>query len=87
MEKELLFFVRTVGQIYSFLIFFRIILSWVPTKANSLTYFVSDVTDPLLLFCRRFIPPIAGIDFSPILALFLVDFLVYIASNLIINIF
>ena len=85
MKSQLLFFVQFFAQLYSFLIFFRIILSWIRTKPNTLTYFVSDVTDPFLNCCRKILPPIAMIDFSPILALFLVDFLAVIISKLIIN--
>jgi len=85
MKSQLLFFVRTFADLYSFLIFFRIILSWIPTRPNKLTYFVADVTDPFLRLCRRILPPIAMIDFSPILALFMVDFLAVILSNIIIN--
>ncbi len=85
MKSQLLFFVRTFADLYSFLIFFRIILSWIPARPNKLTYFVADVTDPFLRCCRKILPPIAMIDFSPILALFLLDFLAVMISNLIIN--
>jgi len=85
MKSQLIFFVRTFADLYSFLVFFRIILSWIPTRPNKLTFFVSDVTDPFLRTCRRIIPPIAMIDFSPILALFLIDIFAGILITLIAN--
>ncbi len=86
MQKQIIFFISVFSQLYSFLIFFRIILSWIPTRPNNLTRFVSDVTDPFLLLCRRILPPIAMIDFSPILALFAIDLISYFLISLITSI-
>ena len=87
MQKQIVYFISIFSDIYSFFIFFRIILSWVPTKPNQLTYFISDVTDPYLMFCRRLLPPIAMIDFSPILALFLLDLASIALQSFIISFF
>ena len=58
---------------YSILI--SLLLSWVPPRGNypavSLLY---DLTDPVLGFFRRFLPPVGGIDLSPLLALFALQF-------------
>ena len=86
MQKQLIFFISVFSQLYSFLIFFRIILSWIPTRPNNLTRFVSDVTDPFLQLCRKILPPIAMIDFSPILALFAVDLISYFLISLLTSI-
>jgi len=86
MQKQIIFFISVFSQLYSFLIFFRIILSWIPTRPNNLTRFVSDVTDPFLSLCRRILPPIAMIDFSPILALFAIDLISYFLISLITSI-
>ena len=48
-------------------------MSWVRPRPNALTYFVSDITDPYLSFIKKFIPPVGMIDFSPIVALLLLD--------------
>jgi len=53
------------------MIFFRIILSWLPTVKNVFTNFITDMTEPLLGLCRRIIPinPNFPLDFSPIIAM------------------
>jgi YggT family protein len=55
----------------------RVLLSWVsPRSYNKLIEFVVDVTDYVLVPIKRFIPTnVGGIDFSPILAIFLLNFL------------
>ena len=68
-----LIIVDTVGkflQIYSILLIIRILLTWFPTvdwyKQPFAT--LSQVTDPYLNLFRSIIPPLGGMDFSPILA-------------------
>lgn len=64
-------------NIYLLLIFIRILLSWFQTAdwANSAMGFLSPITDPYLNIFRSFIPPLGGIDFSPILAILALQFL------------
>ncbi len=64
-------------QIYSLLIIVRILLSWFQTApwAYNIMSFLSPVTDPYLNIFRSFIPPLGGIDLSPILAILLLNFL------------
>ncbi|NET31773.1 MAG: YggT family protein [Cyanothece sp. SIO1E1] len=63
--------------IYLVLLFIRILLSWFPNVDWSRQPFsiVSQLTDPYLNLFRSIIPPLGGIDFSPILAIFLLQFL------------
>ena len=58
-------------KIYLFLIFVRILLTWFPTAnwANQVASFLSPITDPYLNIFRSFIPPLGGLDISPILAI------------------
>lgn len=58
-------------NIYLLLIFVRILLTWFPTAnwANQVTSFLSPITDPYLNVFRSFIPPLGGLDISPILAI------------------
>lgn len=62
-------------QIYTILIVVRILLSWFQTAgwANQIMSFLSPITDPYLNIFRSFIPPLGGIDISPILAIFLLQ--------------
>lgn len=61
--------------IYSLLIVFRIILSWVLDYSNKVLRFLTKLTDPILEPFRRLIPPLGMIDISPIIVLFLLNFL------------
>ncbi|TVQ48911.1 MAG: YggT family protein [Gloeocapsa sp. DLM2.Bin57] len=58
-------------NIYLLLIFIRLILSWFQTAdfAYQAISFLSPITDPYLNIFRSFIPPLGGIDLSPILAI------------------
>ncbi|MEM8779378.1 MAG: YggT family protein [Cyanobacteria bacterium P01_G01_bin.49] len=58
-------------NIYLLLIFVRILLSWFQTAewASSAMSFLSPITDPYLNIFRSFIPPLGGLDISPILAI------------------
>jgi len=65
----------TFLQIYFVLLIIRILLSWFP----QVNWFdppfsiLSQLTDPYLNIFRSFIPPLGGIDFSPILAILLLQ--------------
>lgn len=61
--------------IYSLMIVFRIILSWIVSFSNKALKFLIRVTDPVLEPFRRLIPPIGMIDISPIIVLVLLNFL------------
>jgi YggT family protein len=63
--------------IYLVLLFIRILLSWFPTIdwVNPPFSILSQLTDPYLNVFRSFIPPLGGLDFSPILAILALQFL------------
>ncbi|MDJ0795654.1 MAG: YggT family protein [Calothrix sp. MO_167.B12] len=56
--------------IYSSLLFIRVLLSWFPNINwyNQPFAALSQITDPYLNLFRSIIPPLGGMDFSPILA-------------------
>jgi YggT family protein len=62
-------------NIYFALLIIRILLSWFPTVnwMNPPFSILSQLTDPYLNLFRSIIPPLGGIDFSPILAIFLLQ--------------
>lgn len=66
---------RSFIQIYSILLIVRILLTWFQTVewANQAASVLSPVTDPYLNIFRSFIPPLGGIDFSPMLAIFVLQ--------------
>lgn len=61
--------IKILFQVYTLMLFVRIISSWVPEwRESKVVQFVAFYTDPYLDIFRRVVPPLAGIDFSPILA-------------------
>jgi YggT family protein len=62
--------------IYNVLLIVRILLSWFPNLdwSNPLLSALGQVTDPYLNLFRSIIPPLGGIDFSPILAFIVLQF-------------
>ena len=66
----------TFVQIYVALMIIRVLLSWFP---NINWYdppfsILSQLTDPYLNLFRSIIPPLGGIDFSPMIAFFVLQF-------------
>ena len=73
----------TFVQIYVALMIIRVLLSWFP---NINWYdppfsILSQLTDPYLNLFRSIIPPLGGIDFSPMIAFFVLQF----GSTILIN--
>jgi YggT family protein len=58
--------------LYFIVLILRIILSWVtmfwspPASLDPVVRVVYDLTEPVLGFFRRYIPPIGGLDLSPL---------------------
>jgi YggT family protein len=64
-------------SIYTVLLTARILLSWFPQLdwSNPVLSVLSQLTDPYLNLFRSVIPPLGGMDFSPILAFLAIQFL------------
>lgn len=65
----------TFITIYTYLIIIRVLLTWFPTINwyNQPFAALSQLTDPYLNLFRSVIPPLGGIDISPILAILLLQ--------------
>lgn len=74
----------TFVSIYLVLMFIRILLSWFPNVNWYDPPFsvLSQLTDPYLNIFRSIIPPLGGIDFSPIIAIFALQFAAQILTGL-----
>jgi YggT family protein len=65
---------------YYLILFARIILSWTtmfwspPSSLTPLVRVIYDLTEPIMGFFRRFIPPVGGFDLSPIVIFILLSF-------------
>jgi YggT family protein len=71
-------FVHFAFEVYYFLLIANVLLSWFPlARGNAITVFIYDMTEPYLRIFRRILPPSPRmpIDFSPILAIFVLYFL------------
>lgn len=74
----------TFIQIYSTLLIIRVLLTWFPSInwSNQPFAALSQITDPYLNLFRSIIPPLGGIDFSPMLAFLLLNLLGGLLSSL-----
>ena len=63
--------VNNIFNLYFFLIILRIFLTWIPNIqwGNQPWKTIREITDIYLNLFRRVIPPFNGLDFSPIVAL------------------
>ncbi len=72
----LLFILRLVFELYSMALLTRILFEWLRIPYSSrVMRFLWGITEPLLAPLRRLLPPFAGLDFSPLLAFFLLNLL------------
>ncbi|MEH2059767.1 MAG: YggT family protein [Nostoc sp.] len=65
----------TFIQIYTVLLIIRVLLTWFPNINwyNQPFTTLSQITDPYLNLFRSIIPPLGGMDFSPMLAIILLQ--------------
>ncbi len=74
----------TFVTIYFYLLTARVLLTWFPNidwQAQPFTI-LSQLTDPYLNLFRSIIPPLGGMDFSPILAILLLQFVSGLLSSI-----
>lgn len=63
-------------DLYSLVVLIAVILSWVQVDPrNPLAMFVHNLTEPALEPIRRILPPMAGLDLSPMVLLLALQFL------------
>ncbi len=74
--NSLIILIDNIIHLYSIVLIVNIVLSWLTTfniinTSNRFVYIVLEasykLTDPVLNHIRRFMPNIAGLDFSPII--------------------
>lgn len=71
--------------LYTLLVFLRVILSWVSPdpRSSPVVGIVYSLTEPVMAPFRRIIPPIGGLDLSPIVVLVLLQVAtVFVSSDL-----
>lgn len=61
-------------NIYFVSIIIQVVLSWVaPHQYNPVTILIHQINEPLLQPLRRILPPMGGFDFSPLIAIVLIQ--------------
>jgi len=69
----ILSFAELIGlllNVFLFSIFIQVIISWInPGTFNPVVSLLYSITEPVLRPCRRLIPPMSGMDLSPLVAL------------------
>jgi YggT family protein len=77
MATTLISLLQLLSQLFSLLILARILMSWVQVdRYNPVVKFIFDLTEPILAPIRRVLPQAGMFDFSPMVAILLVEFLV-----------
>lgn len=86
MIDTLLRFVTALYWVYTILIFAYILMSWVQLPYNvwigRVRSFLHDTVEPYLRVFRRMIPPLGGIDLSPIIALIVLQLVYRVILNI-----
>jgi len=83
-QALLQYFVSPILSILVIVIFVSVVLSWLIAfnvvnphnqLVNAIWRFTSALTEPLLRPIRRFVPPLGGMDLSPLILLLVVYFI------------
>jgi uncharacterized protein YggT (Ycf19 family) len=77
--------VSGIGQFYIILIIAYVLMSWLPMNGATIQDIyrvIGSLVEPYLGIFRRFIPPMGGMDFSPIVAILVLQFAVRALASL-----
>ena len=68
---------QTAFQVYMYALIIYILMSWFPgARESTFGEFLGRICEPYLEQFRRFIPPLGMIDFSPLVAIIVLQFAV-----------
>jgi YggT family protein len=72
--------ISQVLNLYAIILFVRIILSWTtmfwspPQALTPVIRVIYELTEPVMAFFRRYIPPLGGLDLSPLIIFIIIRF-------------
>lgn len=83
---QLIGIIRTVFELYSFILLARILISWFQIDPyNPIVQALYQLTEPILAPIRRMLPPAGMLDFSPIVAFILIRVVEQVVISLLIS--
>jgi YggT family protein len=77
----LIWLINFIAQALIILIIVSVILSYVMDRYHPVRRWVDSIVDPLLMPIRRVLPPLGGLDFSPLVLILLIQLI----ANLIVR--
>jgi len=79
----LITFIQLLAYLLWFLLLARVVMSWTnPRGGGGLVAFVYQATEPILAPIRRLLPPTAGIDWSPLIAILLLGVMLRVVTRI-----
>ena len=82
MDNSLIGLIGLAGQALTLVLIAGALISWVvPDPSNPLVRLLSRITEPILSPIRRLLPPMGGMDFSPLIAIIAIQFLTRMLIN------
>ena len=78
----IILFIQIFARSIVFLLFLHVILSMFMSADKPLRIGIARIVDPILTPIRRFVKPFNGIDFSPVVAILVVNLLEWILIRL-----
>ena len=76
------FLIVTIGRLYMFVLLARVLLSFVQVDPyHPAIQFLYQITEPVLQPLRQILPPAGGLDFSPFVAMLLVQLLTSVIAT------
>ena len=83
MPTVLVNFVQLLLSALMLLILARVVVSWVaPRGGGALVAFIYQATEPILAPIRRLIPPTAGLDWAPLIAMLVLGMIIRVVVRL-----
>jgi YggT family protein len=76
------FLIVTIGRLYMFVLLARVLISFMQINPyHPAVQFLYQITEPVLRPLRQMLPPAAGLDFSPFIAMLLVQLLTSVVAS------
>ena len=78
---ELYLIVGKLLQFYTLILLAYALVSWVPSIRGKWTEYIAMLVEPVLTPVRRIIPPIAGLDLSFLVVIFLIQAVIRLSQQ------